>query len=167
MAHIGIALGVFDGGRLEDVVIRRVALNDVSTVPIFIRLANRANRILPGQSYLRNVLIEDVTGTGQSDIGCSITGLADFRPSHITLRNVDLKMRNSESQFVDPLPEIPKAFMHAGQWRSVMPAYGFYLRHADGVTFENVIPASGGKGKRPKFRADDCKRFRNETSCLD
>ena len=162
MANFGIALGVLDGGRLEDVVIRRVALNDVSAVPIFIRLASRADRILPGVSFLRNVLIEDVTGTGQSDIGCSITGLPDLRPSNITLRNVDLKMRNSESPFVDPLPEIPKAFMHPGQWRSVMPAYGFYLRHVDDVTFENVIPASGGKGNRPKFRADDCQRFRND-----
>ena len=42
-----IALGMLDGGRLENVTIRRIALNDTSLVPVFIRLARRNRRILP------------------------------------------------------------------------------------------------------------------------
>lgn len=159
-AYSGIALGMLDGGRLENVTVRRIALNDTALVPVFIRLARRTKRILPGQSTLRNVVIEDVSGTALSAIGCSITGLEDLRPSNITLRNVSLTMKNGDVQPVDPLPELPQRGLYVGMWLGALPVYGFYLRHADDVTFDNVVVSESVPGRREPFRADDCKRFR-------
>ena len=154
-AYAGITLATLDGGKLENVTVRRIALNDSALVPVFIRLARRSKRILPGESSLCNVLIEDVTGTALSSIGCSITGLADMRPSGIRLRNVELTMMNGDRLPPDPFPEIPDKGQYVGMWFGVMPAYGFYLRHADDVTFENVT-VHAAPGVRPAFRADDC-----------
>ena len=123
---------------------------------MFIRLARRNGRNLPGDSFLRNVLIEDVTGTALSSTGCSITGLEDMRPEHITLRNVNLKMRNGDAQPVSPFPELPQKGLYVGMWRSAMPAYGLYMRHADGVKLENVFLKDGKPGGRPVFLAEDC-----------
>ena len=156
-ALAGIGLAVLDGGRLENMTVRRIALNDSCLVPVFVRLARRNGRKLPGDSFLRNVLIEDVSGTALSSTGCSITGLEDMRPSGITLRNVNLKMRNGDVVPVDPLPELPQKGLYVGMWRSAMPAYGFYLRHADNVKFENVFVHELQPGRRNAFRADDCK----------
>ena len=156
-ALAGIGLAVLDGGRLENMTVRRIALNDSCLVPVFVRLARRNARKLPGDSFLRNVVIEDVTGTALSSTGCSITGLEDMRPSGITLRNVNLKMRNGDVVPVDPLPELPQKGLYVGMWRSAMPAYGFYLRHADNVKFENVFVHELQPGRRKAFRADDCK----------
>ena len=156
-ALAGIGLAVLDGGRLENMTVRRIALNDSCLVPVFVRLARRNGRKLPGDSFLRNVVIEDVTGTALSSTGCSITGLEDMRPSGITLRNVNLKMRNGDVVPVDPLPELPQKGLYVGMWRSAMPAYGFYLRHADNVKFENVFVHELQPGRRKAFRADDCK----------
>lgn len=161
-AVLGIALGVLDGGRLENVTIRRISLNDSSLVPIFIRLAKRTGRVMPGPSLLENVLIEDVTGSSLSSIGCSITGLKDMRPSHITLRNVNLLMCNGNRRPADPLPEPKQEKMYVGMWESVLPAYGFYLEHADDVTFKNVRITENGAGLRPPFRAVDCERLKME-----
>ena len=157
-AFAGIALGMLDGGRLENVTIRRIALNDTSLVPVFIRLARRNRRILHGPSVLRNVLIEDVTGAALSSIGCSITGLEDLRPSGITLRNVNLQVKTGSRLPPDPFPEIPEQGLYVGMWLGVMPAYGFYLRHADDITFENVTVRPDGTDVRPLFLADDCRR---------
>ena len=154
-AYAGITLATLDGGILENVTVRRIALNDSALVPVFIRLARRSKRILPGESSLRNVLIEDVTGTALSSIGCSITGLEDLRPSGIRLRNVELKMMNGDRLPPDPFPEIPDKGQYVGMWLGVMPAYGFYLRHADNVTFEDVT-VHAAPGARPAFLADDC-----------
>ena len=156
-ALAGIGLAVLDGGRLENMTVRRIALNDSCLVPVFVRLARRNGRKLPGDSFLRNVVIEDVTGTALSSTGCSITGLEDMRPSGITLRNVNFKMRNGDVVPVDPLPELPQKGLYVGMWRSAMPAYGFYLRHADNVKFENVFVHEMQPGRRNAFRADDCK----------
>ena len=156
-ALAGIGLAVLDGGRLENVTIRRIALNDACLVPVFIRLACRNKRNLPGDSRLRNVLIEDVTGTALSSTGCSITGLEDMRPENITLRNVNLKMRNGNVQPVVPFPELPQKGLYVGMWRSAMPAYGLYMRHADGVKLENVFLKDEKPGKRPVFLAEDCR----------
>lgn len=155
-ALAGIGLAVLDGGRLENMTIRRIALNDACLVPVFIRLARRNARKLPGDSVLRNILVEDVTGTALSATGCSITGLEDMRPSGITLRNVRLKMRNGDVAPLDPFPELEKKGLYVGMWRSVMPAYGFYLRNADNVRFENVFVRDGKPGRRPAFLADRC-----------
>lgn len=158
-ALAGIGLAMLDGGRLENVTVRRIALNDACLVPVFIRLARRNERKLPGESVLRNVLIEDVTGTALSSTGCSITGLEDMRPAGITLRNIRLKMRNGDVVPTDPLPELPKRGLYVGMWLSVMPAYGFYLRNADDVKFENVFACDEKPGRRPVFRADGCRRI--------
>ena len=41
-------------------------------------------------------------------------------------------------------------------FKSMLPAYGFYVRHADGVRFENVrIRYADGKEQRPAIVTDD------------
>jgi hypothetical protein len=46
-----------------------------------------------------------------------------------------------------------------------LPAYGFYLRHADGVEFENVrLSSSGGPERRPPVVSEDCTGV-NFTGC--
>ncbi len=41
-------------------------------------------------------------------------------------------------------------------WLSIFDAYGFCLRHADGVRFENVILRPRRATDRPLFTATDC-----------
>ena len=91
-------------------------------------------------------------------MGCSITGLEDLRPSGITLRNVNLQVKTGSRLPPDPFPEIPEKGLYVGMWLGVLPAYGFYLRHADDITFENVTVHPDGTDVRPLFRADDCRR---------
>ena len=43
-----------------------------------------------------------------------------------------------------------------GMWHSIFPAYGFYLRHADGVRFENVAIKPRNVVSRKLFCAVDC-----------
>jgi len=47
----------------------------------------------------------------------------------------------------------PEAFMFN---RRPLPAYGFYVRHADRVTFENVTVTPRSPDARKPFVFDDC-----------
>ena len=154
-AYAGISLQMLDGGILENVKVRNVDIGATSLVPVLMRLSRRKERILPGASVFRNVLIENVRGRSLSWIGSSVIGSGGLRPSEITFRNVAL------SVLADGIPRKPLAEIDSLdgliiRHDDLMPASGLYLRHADGITFENVRLSKIGKGKRPLFAADDC-----------
>ena len=54
------------------------------------------------------------------------------------------------------MPEIEPGDAAKEMWLSIFDAYGFCLRHADGVRFENVILRPRRATDRPLFTATDC-----------
>ena len=157
-----ISLFVVDGGSLEDVTVRRIAVGEGMITPICIRYAARKDRKLPGDGFFRNVLIEDVkmSAPSVSSVACSITGLPDKRPQNITLRNVDLVFKGG-GRAADAAQKITEE--HPARYpapyfvfESTFPAYAFYLRHADGMRFENVkFQVNDPDEARPPIVADD------------
>ena len=138
-----IEISLMDGGRLEDVEIRDITIGSGVITPICIRYGNRSARIGEGASWMRDILIENVKATApsESSIACSISGTPVTRPRGITLRNVDLlfkgggRAKDAEEVIAD---EREKAYPIPQLFRSMLPAYGFYIRHVDDLTFENV-----------------------------
>ena len=157
-----ISLFVVDGGSLEDVTVRRIAVGEGIITPICIRYAARKARQSPGEGFFRNVLIEDVkmSAPSASFVACSITGLPDKRPHDITLRNIDLvfkgggRAEDAAQKITEEHPDRYPAPYYV--FRSTFPAYAFYLRHADGIRFENVrLGVTDPDEARPPIAADD------------
>ena len=160
----GLALEVVDGGRMENVTIRNIKMEGYMT-PIFIRHSNRHGP-KDADTYLRNILIENVSGTCESRIASSITGvpardgMPARRPRNITLRNISLVApgggteKDAEAAVPEKDCKYPEAFMFD---RMPLPAYGFYVRHADDVKFENVKVETATPDARPESVFDDCK----------
>ena len=157
-----ISLFIVDGGSLENVTVRNISVGAGIITPICIRHASRKPRKLPGKGFLRNVLIENVkmTAPSASSVACSITGLPDFRPQDIVLRDLDLvfkgggRAKDAAIRITEERPDsYPAPYLVFG---SVFPAYGFYVRHADGVRFERVrLTAADPDEARPPFATDD------------
>ena len=164
----GLALEVVDGGRMDNVTIRNISMEGYQT-PIFIRHHHR-HEPKGGKvdTYLRNVLIENVRGVAESRIASSITGVparrgaSDRRPQNITLRNISLAVPGggTEKDATAKVPEKDGAYPESFMFNKMpLPAYGFYVRHADNVTFENVEVRPMAPDAREKFVFDDCRRF--------
>ncbi len=136
----GIVLESVDGGWLEDVTIRDITMEGVQT-PIVVRAAARHTNP-DGETRLRNILIENVKGTALSRIASSITGVpGGKRPTGITLRNVELTMPGGATAAMQPAARVPEAadsYPENRMFGHVLPAWGLYVRHADGVTLDNV-----------------------------
>ena len=115
----------------------------------------------PGrETYLRNVLIENVTGRADSRIASSITGTPGRRPQGITLRNVDLTLPGggTKDEAEAEVPEMETAYPDAHMFNhAALPAYGFYIRHADNVKFENVSLRTESPDARKAYVHDDCR----------
>jgi polygalacturonase len=162
----GLALEVVDGGRMENVTIRNIKMEGYMT-PIFIRHSNRHGPKDKGDTYLRNILVENVTGTCDSRISSSITGvpardgMPARRPRNITLRNISIVAPGGgmETDAAAQVPEKDEKYPEAFMFDSMpLPAYGFYVRHADDVRFENVKVETATPDARPEFYMEDCSR---------
>ena len=156
----GISIECADGGDVKHIQIRNIAMQRVCC-PIFIcqnmRNANgfeneeaRKARYYGGQ--ISDVLITDITVDGE-DLPCLITGFEINEGGKITERKVkDIIIRNYSSRY-NELPESIdikeriheniRSYPESNSFGD-LPAYGFYIRHAENVVLENVevIPRS-------------------------
>jgi hypothetical protein len=114
------------------------------SVPIFMRLGNRARRYErgqpePGVGTFRDLVVRDVVAENASEIGCSITGLPGHRIENVVLSNLKLGFDGGGSALAasKQVPERPESYPESTMFGQ-LPAWGFYVRHAKGVTFENV-----------------------------
>jgi len=147
-----------------------VTIDGVS-VPIFMRLGNRARRYSkdkskPGVGTFRNVRIENITATNTSEIGCSITGLPGHRIENVSLSNIKLGfdgggVRETASKKIAEKPEnYPESTMFG-----VLPAYGFFCRHAKGLKFHNIKLETAKPDLRHAMVFDDVEQM--EIDSLD
>lgn len=139
-----IALLTADGARIERINISNITLRNIKGAAIAIRLGvrNRAYRknVKINQPELKDILIENIQGTRIStDYGCSVTGIKNIPVENIVLRNISLlfegggKRENSYRE----IPEHEEGYP-SGRTFGRIPAFGFFIRHANNVTLENI-----------------------------
>ncbi|NOZ56514.1 MAG: glycoside hydrolase family 28 protein [Calditrichaeota bacterium] len=157
----GLCLEEVDGGVLDGVSVHGLVMNGVGC-PIFIRLGNRARPYTeglprPGVGQLRNVVIENVQATAVTDsVACSITGLPDHPVENVTLRDIRLEMPGGGSSKLVRL-DVPEREAAYPEYRmfGMLPAYGFYVRHARNLRFDGVQLAHVRAEARPALVAQD------------
>lgn len=162
----GMAVENVDGGIVEDVSFRNIEISGVAT-PLFVRGGKRKSRnckIPPNDKYIiRRIRFENITGTSSSWIANSITGVEGCRVEDVTLKNVHLLSRGAgleaslqaRSQSV---PEREGNYPECAMFnRQILPAWGIYARHVDGLVFENVTVElqDGTEDLRDRYVLDD------------
>ena len=172
-----IAIEAVDGGMAENVVVDGLkSLNTANA--IFIIVGERIDK----GSYVNNITIRNVyaevcaakpdrnydyEGPTLEDeprnvLPCSIVGLPGNNVRNVTLENVEIKFPgggNPEYAHVttkelDNVPEMPKAYPEFSQFKE-LPAWGFYIRHAENVVMKNVSLSAAEKDYRPAIVLDD------------
>ena len=177
----GLALETVDGGVIEDVTVEKIGMRDIVTSPIFIRLGNRG-RSPAGTPVgsIKRVKITDVTVTdADARYASIIAGLADHPVEDIILKNIRIEYRGGltldqvaqqpaeliNTFFLrgpgltgprDPFgpPEQEKAYPEPSMF-GLLPAYGLFIRHAKGVTVENVAMSYRREDRRPPVVLQD------------
>jgi polygalacturonase len=147
----GLSIEAVDGGSVDGVVVSNIRMQNVRA-PIFVRMGSRTKG---ENSFLRNVLIEGVDATG-AIVTSSITGVAGLRPTDITISNC--RLRTVEQGQADwahrVIPEVADGYPES--WNmGRLPAYGFYVRHADRVRLRNVECITDKPDARPAIVCDD------------
>ena len=156
----GIALEIVDGGTLDGIIISNISISG-TTAPIFMRLGNRARKSRPNISppsvgTFRNVLISNIIATGAGSTGCSITGIPGHFIENVTLSNIKINfIGGGPKQLVkQDVPEHEEKYPESTMF-GILPAYGFFCRHVDGLTFRDIDLNYSKSEYRPALICDD------------
>jgi polygalacturonase len=155
----GLALEVVDGGKLDGVDVSNLTMRNVGA-PIFVRLGNRARPVYagaskPGMGSLENVRIHNIIATGAGHIGCSITGVPNFPVRNVALEDINITFRGGATGTgLRVVPENASKYPEHSMF-GVLPAYGFYCRHVQNLTFTNVNVRFERNDSRPSLVCDD------------
>lgn len=156
----GIALEEVDGGDFERVTLSNITMKNVPG-GIFIRLGNRARPITaqgekPKIGSMKDIIIRDVQATGVSAVGCSITGQPDHPVRNVTLENIRLQYTGggSADSLKRDVPEQSANYPEYGMFGQ-LPAYGFYVRHAENVRMQHLDLSFEKSDPRAAIFCDD------------
>ena len=175
-----ITIASVDGGDVEDVVVD--GLRSIHTGnPIFIRTGLRRgdqDKACLKDVVIRNVYAEvpiDKPDAGYNYEGpvedlprnvcpSSIIGVPGIRIQNVRLENVELvypgkanelyARRGHTPEELDAIPDLVKSYPEFSNWKE-LPAWGFFIRHADGIVFDNVTMKVLDADYRPAIVSDD------------
>lgn len=156
----GLALETVDGGYIEDVTISNITMRDITTAPIFIRLGAR-QRAPEGttRGAIRRVMITNVTvSDARSEYASIIAGLKGHDIEDVTLSNIRIQYKGggTKQEAAREVAENEKSYPEPSMF-GVIPAYGFYVRYVNGITFDNVEVSYEKEDLRPAFILDTVK----------
>jgi len=156
----GLALETVDGGLLEDVTITNLTMRDIVNSPIFLRLGSRM-RGPEGTPVgrLRRVTISNVTVYNADPRYSSIlSGIPGYDIEDVTLSNIRIVARGGGTRAdAERTPaERENAYPEPSMFGNT-PAYGFFIRHAKGLTLDNVEVSVLQEDLRPALVLSDVK----------
>jgi hypothetical protein len=142
-ARLGTAVAIeaVDGSDINGVTVTDCRIRNHGT-PFFIRLGNRDANRTGKTGSIQNVLFARNRLEGASpadDLGCMFTGLPGRKIKNVVVRDMEICKWGGSSRSPEPagVPEKEADYPECGMF-GILPAYGFFVRHAEKVTFENL-----------------------------
>jgi hypothetical protein len=133
--------------------------------PIFLRLGNRGRPYRPFQSKaavgtFKNVKISNITATNAGRNGCSILGIEGHYIENVSISNVFINFDGggTKAQAESEYPENDEDYPESTRYGD-LPAYGFFCRHVDGLTFRDVEFSFNDHEERSPLICDDVKNL--------
>ncbi len=180
-----IAIESVDGGWTGNIEVDSLYATNVGNA-IFLRVGERVEG---KRSHMENVSIRNVTcevAAGKADLGvefegptnedyprnvspCAIVGLPDSRIVNVTLENVEVRhpgggdpaFAKVGTDELDKVPELPRGYPEFSKFKE-LPAWGLYVRHAEGVVLKNVSLSADRPDYRVPVVTDDVTGFKVE-----
>lgn len=173
-----IAIESVDGGFAENILVDGLkSYNTANAIFLIVGQRRGEKKSSMNNVTIRNVYAEvpvdkpdygiDYEGPTLEDMPrnvgpCVIVGLKDQNVKDVTIENVEVKYPGGgDPSFakvgtneLDKVPEMPKAYPEFSQFKE-LPAWGFYVRHAENLVFKNVKLSAAAKDYRPAVVLDD------------
>ena len=176
----GLALESVDGAHIEDVAVSNITMRQVSNAPFFLRIGSRM-RAPKGVEIgsIRRVNISDVVVyDADPRYGSIVAGIPGHDVEDVKFNNIRIVYRGGLT--LDQVARQPADLVNAFFFRAtggipprepyatperekeypepsmfgMLPAWGFFIRHAKGIEFNNVEIGFLNEDRRPAFVLD-------------
>lgn len=162
----GLAVLTVDGARIERVSFSNISLRNIKGDAIVMRLGARDRTYREGAAVkpgvLKDVMFSQIQGTRIGVLGNVISGIPERRIENVIFRDINLEFEGGGTAAMAQrvVPENPKSYPSGGMFGGPLPAYGFYVRHARNVVFENVHLRFVKEDHRPAIMCDNVESAR-------
>ena len=185
-----ITFAAVDGGEIENIEVDNLKSINTGNV-IFLRIGDRWSE--SKRPSMKNIRISNVYAevpNFKPDRGYNyegpvedlprnicpavIFGMPDIPIQDVTLKNITIVYPGGSDPYyakrghtptdLDGIPELIAGYPEYSNWKE-LPAWGFYIRHATGVVFDNVVLIAKEQDYRPAIVMDNVKKgdFRKTT----
>lgn len=179
-----IAIESVDGAIIENIAVSNI--NAVNTGnAIFIRLGHRSGD-KPGSIKnvsIKNIKVQVPFGRPDSNYDLrgpevdffhnpfpsSIVGMKGYAIQNVVLENIEINYPGRASKGMAYMPlsrlnQVPEAVQDYPEFSMFgeLPAYGFYVRHANGISFKNIKVTLDDTDFRPAFVFDNVQNLKME-----
>jgi polygalacturonase len=158
----GINILAVDGGNVNNITVSNISMRDTYGV-IVMRLGARLrpyavpeNERPETAGTFQNIRISNVQAVNVSESNDFISGIEGCNVRNISLNNIRIEYagggKKSDSERIIPelIDEYPKARMFG-----TLPSYGFFIRHADGVSIKNLSLNLQNTDQRSVLKMED------------
>jgi len=172
-----ITFAAVDGGFVEDIIVDSLRSINTGNV-IFLRIGERQEGL---KGRMNNISISNLYAevpATKADAGynyegpvednprnispSSIVGMPDVSITNVKLKNVEIVMPGGGDpnyakvglDELDKVPELPDRYPEFSMFKE-LPAWGFYIRHAENIEFENVTIRCKEEDYRTAIVLDD------------
>lgn len=156
----GLALETVDGGILEDISISNITMRDITNAPFFLRLASRMRgpENVPVGKLRRINISNVVVYNANPRYGSMIMGVPGHKIEDVTLSNIQILVKGGapKKQAMVEVPELEDGYPDPRNFGKI-PAYGFFIRHVDGIQLNNVKVGYMEEDFRPAFVLNNVK----------
>src|SRR5665213_1481857 len=177
----GLAFESVDGSHIEDIAVSNITMRDVSNAPFFFRIGSRM-RAPEGVTIgsIRRVNIDNVVVYGADPRYASIlSGIPGHEIEDVKLSNIRIVARGGITldQVAKQPPDLVNTFFFRAtggvpprepfatperekeypepSMFGILPAWGFFIRHAKGIELNGVDMSTMTPDGRPAFVLDD------------
>ena len=138
----GLALEQVDGGVMENITISNLAMYDVCDYAIYIQLGERLrDPDKTASSSGKNIRISNVVAEMRDSLaGVFISGTPRFKLENISLSDITLTVPGGIAPEAVPteFSEIGERYPELAAFKELVPSYGVYARHVEGLRLENI-----------------------------
>ena len=160
----GVSIELVDGGIMENISVSNLVIEGPQ-VPLFVRLGNRARKHTeqapaPAMGSMKNIRISGIIATGGDETACSFSGLTNAPVENLFLSDIYIESTGGGKgdKTLRKVPEMETEYPEATMFGQ-LPAYGFYIRHAKGVSLSNIKLSYKNADTRPGIAVVDTKGF--------
>jgi polygalacturonase len=149
----GFALETVDGAICEDITFTGIAMRDIRSSPLFLRLGTRMrgpSNAQPGT--IRRVILSNIVSSGASQLPSILSGVPGHAIEDIKISDVYLEQVGGGSPQMAALdPEERETAYPDPTMFGPLPASGFFVRHVRNLEMSNVEIATRAADARPAF----------------